>query len=243
MIRRLLPETGRIESDDALEQWYRHPTDQHLRVNFVATLDGAIEVGGRSGPLGGPADRQVFMAMRAVADVILVGSGTATAENYGPVRLEAGAQARRRARGQPDRPRLAVVSGTGRLDPGARMFTGGERVLVFTTEPVVQARPDLAQVADLVGCGDDRVEPNRMVSTLHGMGLTRILCEGGPALARGLFSAALVDELCLTVSPVLAGAHHQALGEAWPGPPGRFELTALLEADGMLMTRYAKVDG
>jgi riboflavin biosynthesis pyrimidine reductase len=243
MIRRLLPETGGIESDEALEQWYQPPSDRHLRVNFVATLDGAIEVGGLSGPLGGPADRQTFMAMRAVADVVLVGSGTATAENYGPVRLEAGAQARRRARGQPDRPRLAVVSGTGRLDPAARMFTGGDRVLVFTTDRVVNARPDLAQVADLVGCGDDRVDPGRMASTLDDLGLTRVLCEGGPALARGLFSSGMVDELCLTLSPVLAGAHHQALGEAWPGAPGRFELTALLEGDGMLMTRYAKVDG
>lgn len=242
MIRRLLPAAGAIETAEHLEDWYLLPGERHLRINFVASLDGAIEIGGRSGPLGGPADRQTFMAMRAVADAVLVGAGTATDEQYGPVRLDPESQVRRQHRGQPVLPRLAVVSGQGSLDAGARMFGGDERVLVFTTQRVVKTRPDLAEVADLVECGQQEVDLGRVVAELAAMGLPGVLCEGGPALARGLFAAGLVDELCLTISPVLAGAYHQMLGEAWQGPPGRFELTGLLEGDGMLITRYARVE-
>ncbi|MDA8046582.1 MAG: pyrimidine reductase family protein [Actinomycetota bacterium] len=243
MIRRLLPEPGPVESDRALEDLYAHPVARHLRVNFVASLDGAIEISGRSGPLGGPADRRAFMAMRAVADVILVGSGTANAEQYGPVRLDEQARAARLRRGRSELPRLAVVSGQGTLDPAAPMFAEGGRVLVLTTEWVKSARPDLAEVAEVVACGEQEVDADRAVRELRERGLGRILCEGGPSLTAALLSAGLVDELCLTIAPLLAGARHRNLGDSWFGGPAQFRLTALLEGDGMLLGRYVKVEG
>src|SRR3954452_15153851 len=76
------------------------PDRPFVRINMISSLDGAIAVNGRSGLLGGPGDRQVFHALRSLADVILVGAGTARAEGYGPARIDPDAQERRRARGQ-----------------------------------------------------------------------------------------------------------------------------------------------
>lgn len=239
MIRRFLPEPAWLEDRAALEAAYLHPSDRHLRINFVASLDGAVEVGGRSGPLGGPADRDAFMAMRAVADVVMVGAGTARAEDYGPVRLREDAQGRRRDRGQSPRPPLAVVSARGELSTGARMFEPDRDVIVYTTKEVAAARPDLAAVAEVVACGSLAVDVTAVVADLHGRGLGRILCEGGPALTRSLFEAGLVDEICLTFAPVMAGEGHRRLSEMWPVEAGQFSLVSLMEGDGMIITRYA----
>lgn len=241
MIRCLLPEGGVLEDPAAIEKAYIHPSERHLRLNFVTSLDGAVEVGGRSGPLGGPADRAAFMAMRAVADVVMVGAGTARTERYGPVRLAADVQERRRSRGQAPRPPLAVITARGELDTGARMFEPDRDVIIYTTERVAAARPDLAEVAEVVPSGVGVVDVAQVVAHLRGRGLGRILCEGGPSLSRTLFEADLVDELCLTFSPVLAGEGVHRLSEAWRGDAGRFALRALMEGDGMVITRYEVV--
>lgn len=238
MIRSFLPAAAVLEDQEAVEAAYIHPAERHLRLNFVASLDGAVEVGGRSSPLGGPADRAAFMAMRAVADVVMVGAGTARTENYGPVRLAADVQERRRARGQTARPPLAVITARGELDTGGRMFEPDRDVIVYTTERVAAARPDLAEVAEVVPAGVGVVDVAEVVAHLRGRGLGRVLCEGGPALSRTLFEAELVDELCLTFSPVLAGEGAHRLSEAWRGDAGRFSLRALMEGDGMVITRY-----
>ena len=241
MIRQLLPEPGWLDGNEAVEAAYLPPSARHLRLNFVTSLDGAVEVGGRSGPLGGPADRAVFMAMRAVADVVMVGAGTARAENYGPVRLGEDVQSRRRQRGQSARPPLAVVTSRGEIDLSARMFEPDRDVILFTTEATASARPELSEVADVVVAGQGMVDLGAVVGELHRRGLGRILCEGGPALARSLFVAGLVDELCLTLAAVLAGEGHHDLSESWSGEPRTLELNALMEGDGMLITRYSVV--
>ena len=92
-------------------------------VDMMSSVDGATAVAGRSGGLGGPGDKAVFRALRAVPDVILVGAATARVERYGPVRLDDEVRARRVARGQSSLPRLALVSGRLDLDPDAAMFT------------------------------------------------------------------------------------------------------------------------
>lgn len=241
VIRRFLPEPAVLDSRQAVEGAYLHPAERHLRINFVASIDGAVEVGGRSGPLGGPADRTAFMAMRAVADVVLVGAGTARAEDYGPVRLAEEVQSRRVARRQSPRPPLAVVTARGQLDPSARMFEADRDVIVLTTRRVAAARPDLAAVAEVVPCGDEVVDVHLLLDELRARGLGRVLCEGGPSLTRSLFAAGKVDEICLTYSPVLAGTGHAALSDSWTGDPARFELTSLMEGDGMVITRFSAV--
>jgi riboflavin biosynthesis pyrimidine reductase len=240
-ISELLPSSRLLSGPEDLEDFYSVPAGSHLRVDFVSSLDGAVELQGRSGPLGGGPDRAAFSAMRAVADVVLVGAGTVRAEAYGPVRLDEDARRRRLRRGQAELPELAVVSARGALDPHARIFGGERRVLVLTSAVAAGAHPELGRVADVVVCGDDRVDLPSALSALAGRGLTRVLCEGGPELTRSLLIAGLVDELCLTFSPVVAGAGHRVLGGDGPLPlPARFSLEGLLHGGGMLLARYRR---
>src|SRR5436189_936743 len=135
-MRSLLP---RWDDERDLEAAYAAPTDTipaspFVRVNMISSFDGAIAVGGRSGLLGGPADRRVFRVLRSLADVILVGAGTARAEGYGPARLDEAIQARRRARGQSAVPPIAVVTRSCHLDWSTPFFTEAvARSIVVTT--------------------------------------------------------------------------------------------------------------
>ncbi len=117
---------GRILDDSDLRELYAYPpelTTPWLRVNFVSSLDGAVAVDGRSGGLGTPADKQVFGLLRELADVILVGAGTARTENYGGARTSEALRERRAAAGLSPVPPIAVVTASGNLDPGMRLFT------------------------------------------------------------------------------------------------------------------------
>ena len=240
-MRQLLPSGPDVDTPAEIEAVYLPPPGRHVRTNFVTTLDGAVELDGRSGSLGGPADRAAFMAMRAVADVVLVGAGTVRAERYGPVKLDEHVQERRAARGQTPLPRLAVVSARGDLDPGARVFKSDTPPILVTCVAAVEARPDLDAIAEVIICGEGSVDVKLAVEALTEAGLTRILCEGGPTLFWSLLEAGLVDEACLTFSPVIAGAGKRRLsGELPLETPARFQLLGLLEGDGALLARYGR---
>jgi riboflavin-specific deaminase-like protein len=238
-MRRLYPAPGVVADTPDLESEYLVAARRQVRANFVTSLDGMVEIDGRSGPLGGEADHAAFLAMRAVTDGILVGAGTVRQEKYGPVRLDAEVQARRRARLQAPLPRLAIVSNRADLDPAARVFAADPPPLLLTTAAAVQHRPDLAAVAEMVACGAQRVDIGAAIEQLHARNLGRILCEGGPTLLRSLLFAGLVDELCLTTAPRLLGAGHRSLLGDQPLPDAlSLRLTAVLEGDGMLLSRY-----
>ena len=66
---------------------------------MISTLDGATSFAGRAGGLGGPGDKLLFSVLRSLADVVLVGAGTARAEHYGPVKLPVEVQCRRASGG------------------------------------------------------------------------------------------------------------------------------------------------
>src|SRR4051812_457920 len=113
-MRRLLPDPGELDpadlDDTGLIDAYRVPAGRHLRVNFIASLDGAVTVDGRSGGLGSPGDRRVFQLLRALADVVLVGHGTASAEGYRPVTADSAVGRLRASIGRPPTTSIAVVS-------------------------------------------------------------------------------------------------------------------------------------
>ena len=242
MIRRLLPPPAAdLDGPGDLEAFYELPPARHLRADFVVSLDGAAEIEGRSGPLGAPADRDAFMAMRAVADAVLVGAGTVRAENYGSVKLAEEVQLRREARNQPRLPPLVLVSRRGLLDSEARVFTQGQPPILLTTRKALAERPELGEVADAVACGDDEVNLRFAMDHLADRGLQRVLCEGGPSLLNSLISEDLVDEMCVTISPLIAGPQRLHLSGGHPFQhPVRFRLEALLEGDGMLLGRYGR---
>jgi riboflavin biosynthesis pyrimidine reductase len=211
--------------------------------NMVASVDGASTVDGSSGQLGGAPDRQVFAAIRAVADVIMVGAGTVRAEGYGPPTTTSANQARRATRGQQPFPRLAVVTSRLELDLSSPLFTASPtRPLLLTgTRPSADRLAGAAEVADVLVVGDEEVDVIRAVEALAGLGAAVVLCEGGPTLDGQLVAAGVVDEVCLTVGPVLAAG---SASRIMHGPRlerlEELQLDRVLEQDSVLALRYVR---
>ena len=243
-MRRLWPSPGEIDPVDAYGRLPRvGPRRPGLRLNMIASVDGAASVAGRSGALGGPADKALFAVLRSLADVILVGAGTARAEGYGPARLDERARARRRGWGLPAVPPIAVVTRACRLDWGAPFFHDAEqRPLVVTVASAPAAdRERAAEVAEVVVAGDTEVDLWSALASLAGRGHDNVLAEGGPALAAGLAAAGLLDEVCLTLSPLLAGGDAaRILSGAALAPQISLELAHLLHVDAYLFLRYRR---
>jgi riboflavin biosynthesis pyrimidine reductase len=207
---------------------------------MISTFDGAITVDGRSGLLGGPADRRVFAVLRSWADVVLVGAGTIRAESYGPVRLDEELQARRQFRGQPAIPPIAVVTRSGNLDWSSSLFSEAEvRTIVITTsDGDARSRQHGGAVADFVVAGTDRVEPSLALDHLYRLGHRSVLLEGGPGLNADVVKAGLMDELCLTLSPrLVAGTGSRLFAGPELMPPQDVRVDQLLEEDGFLFCR------
>jgi riboflavin biosynthesis pyrimidine reductase len=212
-------------------------------LNMVTSLDGATALAGVSGGLGGDGDRAVFAVIRAVPDVIVVAAGTARAENYGSPTLDEAHRARRRARGQAPVPELAVVTRSLDLDPDSRLFAEGHRPLVLTVD---DAPPDrraaLDPVAELVEVGHGDVDLPAAMAVLADRGHDVALLEGGPALNGQFVAAELVDELCLSIAPVLVGGASKrlAVGPEHSSPEG-MALAHVLTHDDALFVRYRRL--
>ncbi|BDZ55712.1 pyrimidine reductase family protein [Agromyces marinus] len=218
-------------------------TGPRVRMNFVASLDGAVTVDGRSGGLGDAADRLAMQVMRTLADVVLVGAGTVRAEGYGGVRVDDDAVAWREAHGLAPQPRLAIVSGGLGLDPRHPVFAKAvTRPLVLTRSGAPGERmAALAEVADVVECGGDEVESERMLGALTARGLRQVLCEGGPHLFGALLAAGVVDELCLSLSPLLVGGRAGRIVAGAPEGARPMALVHALPAGDLLLLRYRSV--
>lgn len=230
-MRMLLPEVRDVDAD-ALPDLYDRP-DRHVRAGFVVSADGSTAWAGSSRPLSDAADMAVFRTLRAVADVVLVGASTARSEGYDRIPLRPVARDWRAAHGRASEVRLAVVSRS--LDLPAM---DGRPVVVTCTAAPADRRAAVARYADVVVAGDEDVDAAAAVTALAELGLTRVLCEGGPHLLQSVAAAGALDELCLTVSPVLAGGAPGLLVDALPDlTPMR--LVHLLEDDGVLLARYA----
>ncbi len=229
MLRRLLPTPATpVEAADAYRDPGRGPHGGRpwVLVNMVASLDGATAVAGRSGRLGGPADRDVFRALRSLADVVLVGAATANAEGYHPPRP--GPDGRR--------PRLAVVSGRLSVDWSLPMFT--DDPLPYLVTVAGAAVPDAAPV-EVIRAGAASVDGSLALAALLDRGARIVLCEGGPTLNGQLAAAGLVDEWCITVAPLVAGGDARRIVHGSPiRPPAGLRLAQVLEGDGLLLLRY-----
>ena len=215
--------------------------------NMVAGLDGSAAAGGRVAGLSDDVDRELFRLLRSLADVVMVGAETVRRERYGPVRLPDDRRAARVAAGRPAVPRLAVVSRSLAFDLAGRAFVDADpeaRTLVVTCEASdPQRRAEVAEVADLVVAGGERVDPATALTALAGLRVGIVLCEGGPALLGELVDADLLDELCLTLSPVMGGdALPVAVSSGGPDL-ARFRLGHALAAGSTLFLRYERDRG
>ncbi|MER5600029.1 pyrimidine reductase family protein [Streptomyces sp. NPDC002265] len=217
-----------------------------LRANMVSTLDGAAQHDGRSQPISNAADMRIFGTLRALADVVLVGAETVRQEGYRPARARAEFAARRAAAGQTPAPAVAVVSAGLDLDFSLPLFTAPlVPTLILTGAAAPRDRIAAAEKAGarvLIAGDGAGVEPARAVRALAELGHTRLLTEGGPRLLGQLVAAGVLDELCLTVAPMLtAGAAQRIAGGPSVAVPSRFALVSLLEEDGFLFSRYRRV--
>ncbi|MFJ7750773.1 pyrimidine reductase family protein [Arthrobacter sp. NPDC097144] len=223
------------------------PVRPHLRFNFVASADGAAAIDGRSGALGDGADHRVFELLRRTCDVILVGAGTVRAEGYAGALLGTESQAWRTGHGMPAHPGFALVSGTLNLDPDSPLFEQAPvRPLILTaaTAPA-DRRAALERVGDVVVAGERTVEPEAAAAVLAQHGFQRVLSEGGPRLFGSFQTAGLVDDLCLTVSPLMAAGSALRITAGAPEavPPRRLELAHVLRGGDTLLLRYRRPAG
>jgi riboflavin biosynthesis pyrimidine reductase len=196
---------------------------------MIASVDGATTIAGVSGGLGGGADHDLFRLLRSLADVVLVAAGTVRAERYGPSRVP-----------------VAVVTRSCRLDWEAPLFTAPlARPLVLTVAaapPAARARA--AEVAEVLVARDHDVDLALALSGLGDRGHRAVLAEGGPTLSAQLAAAGLLDELCLTLSPLpVAGTAKRILdGPLLPGTPPQ-RPCSVCEQDGFLFLRYRPEPG
>jgi riboflavin biosynthesis pyrimidine reductase len=210
-------------------------------LGMIASADGATAVDGRSGQLGGAADKSVFAAVRHVADLIVVGSATARAENYGPPVMNDAARAARVARGQAPMPHLAVVSGSLDFDLTSRLFTGwpdDARPIVITAESAPpERRRALEAVADVEVDGE-RVSVGGILDVASKLEAKVVLVEGGPHLNGQFVEVGTIDELCLTIAPLIVGGPSPSIAVGDHGNVLDMRIDRLLEQDGLLFCRY-----
>lgn len=194
-----------------------------VRTTFVSTLDGAAhDSDGVTASLGGAADTTLFAQLRAMADVILVGAGTARIEQYGP---DAAAP-------------IAVVSR--RLDIPERLHRPG--ITVVTTADADAARVARLEAAgvEVIGRGDVVVDWPTVLADFADRGWMHISCEGGPSLHGDLIANGMVDELCLTIAPVLAAGDAPRIAHGRQPTAQGMKLAHAIPVGDVLFTRWLR---
>jgi riboflavin biosynthesis pyrimidine reductase len=243
---RLLPAGPAATADELCAEMrpWEHPCDGRPRVlcNMVSTLDGLITIDGRSGPIGGAGDHAMFHALRTVVDAVLVGTGTLRVERYGRLVRRPERRARRAALGLAEDPLALLVTRTGQVEWGAPMFDAPEqRVVIVAPEGVLHPPPEVRAQLDVIPmAAPTAAAALGAVHETHGV--RAVLCEGGPTLNRGLIGDGVLDELFLTLGPVLAGGDGDGLRVLAGDPlqaPHHAALRWVLRHNDELFLRYA----
>jgi riboflavin-specific deaminase-like protein len=240
MFRTLAPQSEEVDVVD-LYMSDRRSVDGRpwMMFNMVASIDGATALYGSSTALNDKDDRDLFHVLRAVPDVILVGAGTVRAEDYGPVSLDARRRELREAQGQSAAPLLAIVTGRLSLDPEARVFSDPEyRPMVITSTNADPGKlallGDAAEVVILQPLTAEAILDQLAAASV-------ILCEGGPTLNGQFVAAGLVDEMNVTVSPLLLSGDSSKIARGEQAdPPLGMRLDRALVGDRSLFLRYLR---
>jgi riboflavin-specific deaminase-like protein len=245
VFERLHPDPGPIDAADvpaALAFGARAGAERpFVAVNMVATIDGRATVGGLSGPIGGDGDLAMFHALRGSVDAVLAGTKTMGEETYGRLVRSPERRAARAALGLDEDPVAMVLTRSGNVPWQAPLFAAPEqRVLIFSAPGAVTVPDGTAAEVEVVGCGD--LTPSVVLAVARERGIRSVLCEGGPSLNRSLLAEGLVDELFLTVGPLIAGDEDapSIVGGAALDPPARMGLRWVLRHGDELFLRYGK---
>ena len=210
--------------------------------HMVAGLDGTSAIDGRVGSLSTTPDQALFRAMRQIPDVVLVGAETVRLEGYGLVNLSEQAQEQRRSLGQPPNPPIAVVSRSLNLDWTSSLFTDAAddaRTLIITCAAADPGRrAEAERVATVIVAGEETVEPAAALRALADLGHQGVLCEGGPTWLGELVAADRLDELCLSVSPLMGGDPLPVCVTPDGAGTARFTLKGMMAEEDTLFLRY-----
>ncbi len=207
--------------------------------NMVSSVDGATAVQGGSSALNDEDDKALFAALRAIPDVILVGAATVRAENYGPVRLDEQRRARRVRHGLSKTPKLAIATASLSVDPSMRVFEDPDhRPTIITSESVELSRVEaFSGLADVVRLSE--LDPRSILESLGNPGI--VLCEGGPTLNGQFIGAGFIDEMNLTMSPLVAVGESRRIAHGDElVPPAEMELKRILRGSRSLFLRYVR---
>jgi riboflavin-specific deaminase-like protein len=222
-----------------------------IALNFAATADGRITIGGRSGPIGNEADRELFHELRAHVDAVMAGATTVATERYGRLVRDEARRERRRAGGLEPDPLAVVVSARLSLDADVPLLQDPDSRVVIVTESErelegVRARVEYLRPADAPAAAEELKERASMLALAPAMralreryGIGTVMCEGGSVLAGALLREHLVDELYLSVAPKLAaGSGPTPVGGPPLEAPAEMELRSVHESGGHLFLRY-----
>ena len=230
-----------------------HPASRpRVILNMVSTVDGHATLDGRSGPISGPADRALFHALRLAVDAVMAGAATVRTERYGRIVPDASRRQTRVARGLSEEPLACIVSGRLALEGDIPLLADpAARVVILTQSSAsLPAGATAAEIDYIRAARDGQLDLAAALAELRTrFDVRTLLCEGGPHLNAQLLGEGLVDELFLSLSPLLAGgdpdrnpAHPEALRIlAGPelSPPIALELRGVLEHDSGLFLRYS----
>lgn len=214
-----------------------------MRVNFASSVDGATAVNGKSRGLSSDADRELFQLLRAMSDVVLVGAGTARDENYGGA-MPLSARSTTPLGDGDHIPPIAVVSRSLNIDRQSRLFTDTlvRPIVITCAEAPAERLVAINEIADVIVAGDDVVDVKQALDDLAERGLERVICEGGPHLFGWLAAAKAVNEICLTLAPVLAaGEAKRMIAGVVTELIDQLRLEHVLLDDGHLFLRYSTV--
>lgn len=224
----------------------------YVVLNMIATLDGRATLGGRSGPISDPADRALFHGLRSVVDAVMAGAGTVRTERYGPIVTDPHRRRVRREHGLCEQPLACVPTASLSFPPDLPLLRDPDsRVAVLTPSDASLAETGAHVEYVRARREDESLDLSAALSELHDrLHIRTLLCEGGPHLNAELLAAGLVDELFLSISPVLAG--DQRMGDEPPlrilagidfMPPRTLQLVSALENDSRLFLRYRVLAG
>lgn len=240
-MRRIWPPQHTGELDDAaLEELYGYPAGRWLAVNFVSSADGAVELGGRARALSNEPDQRVLRLGSDLADVLLVGATTAMVEEFRGVHPDAQTAARRERHGLAPIPPTAVVT-TGSLPVDAPVLTEApvpSYVITTASAPEHKREAWAATGATVVVAGEHRVDLRSAVDALAAAGLEHVDSEGGARLFASLLAAGVVDELRLTVSPLLVAGAAGRIAAGVDIDPAQLELLSVVAESDTLLVRY-----
>jgi 5-amino-6-(5-phosphoribosylamino)uracil reductase len=243
-LRQLLPEPATVTVGDAISSLnlgrLAHAHRPYTIVNFIASADGRASFHGHSRALGDDGDWAIFHGLRERVDAVFAGTGTLRSERYGRLVRSEERRSRRAAAGLAPDPLAVVVTRSGEVPSDIPLFTDPDsRIALFT--PVVPELGHARAHVDVV-----RLDPGELTFTTIARRLRAdfdvrsLLCEGGPMVFGALLQEKLVDELFLTLSPMLTGAGTEVTVTAGPGLAELVPLRVLwlLEREGFLFLRY-----